>query len=91
MKLAETLMALQTCQSYRSLSAPDSPHTFCSITSKSNVKSNIKPPPPPAFRVLDYSDFDEVVMVGICFSLVSQNTDPLPGHGKRRSGHLHCE
>jgi len=32
------------------------------ITTKTGVKSNIKPPPPPAFRILDYSDFDEVVL-----------------------------
>ncbi|KAH9937970.1 protein disulfide isomerase [Amylocystis lapponica] len=32
------------------------------ITSKSGVKSNIKPPPPPAFQVLDVSTFNDVAL-----------------------------
>ncbi|KAF9066618.1 protein disulfide isomerase [Rhodocollybia butyracea] len=32
------------------------------ITSKTNVKSTIKPPPPPAYKILDYTDFDQVVL-----------------------------
>ncbi|KAJ3551938.1 hypothetical protein NM688_g4423 [Phlebia brevispora] len=31
------------------------------ITTKSGVKSSIKPPPPPAFKIVDVHDFDEVV------------------------------
>ncbi|KAF8825131.1 hypothetical protein HHX47_DHR7000598 [Lentinula edodes] len=32
------------------------------ITGKTGVKSSIKPPPPPSYPILDYSNFDEVVM-----------------------------
>ncbi|KIK63079.1 hypothetical protein GYMLUDRAFT_222900 [Collybiopsis luxurians FD-317 M1] len=32
------------------------------ITDKSGVKSNIKPPPPPSYKILDYNDFDQVVL-----------------------------
>ena len=35
------------------------------ITSKSGIKSNIKPPPPGATVILDMHNFDEVVMVSI--------------------------
>ena len=34
-----------------------------SVTSKSGVKSKIKPPPPGATLILDTHNFDEVVMV----------------------------
>ena len=34
-----------------------------SITMKSGVKSNIKPPPPPATVILDAHTFDDVVFV----------------------------
>lgn len=34
-----------------------------SVTQKSGVKSNIKPPPPPETTILDVYNFDEVVMV----------------------------
>lgn len=34
-----------------------------SITEKSGVKSKIKPPPPPAFDVLDYKTFNDVALV----------------------------
>ena len=36
-----------------------------SITSKSGVKSKIKPPPPGVTVILDAHNFDEVVMVSI--------------------------
>lgn len=36
---------------------------FSSITKNSGVKSNIKPPPPPATLILDTHTFDEVVLV----------------------------
>ena len=36
---------------------------FSSVTSKSGVKSNIKPPPPPPYQVLDTHTFDEVALV----------------------------
>jgi len=39
--------------------------TSCSVTQKSGVKSNIKPPPAPEYRILDYKDFDEVALVGV--------------------------
>ncbi|KAF8349122.1 thioredoxin-like protein [Amanita rubescens] len=34
------------------------------VTQKSGVKSNIKPPPAPEYRILDYKDFDGVALVG---------------------------
>lgn len=40
-------------------------YRFCSITGKTGVKSSIKPPPPPSYPILDYSNFDEVVMVSL--------------------------
>jgi len=36
---------------------------FASITQKSGIKSNIKPPPPPATVILDTHTFDDVVFV----------------------------
>lgn len=34
-----------------------------SISSKTNVKSNIKPPPPPSTLILDTHTFDDVALV----------------------------
>ena len=34
-----------------------------SVTQNSGVKSNIKPPPPPAYKALDVHTFDEVALV----------------------------
>jgi hypothetical protein len=34
-----------------------------SVTSKTGIKSNIKPPPPPETLILDVHSFDEVVLV----------------------------
>jgi hypothetical protein len=36
---------------------------FASITKKAGIKSNIKPPPPPATVILDTHTFDDVVFV----------------------------
>ena len=42
-----------------------------SIAKKSGVKSNIKPPPPPATLILNTHTFDEVVLVSsLVFSYV---------------------
>lgn len=41
-----------------------------SITQKSKVKSNIKPPPPPQTLVLDAQTFDQVALVRYCSHLV---------------------
>jgi len=43
------------------------PFFFSSVTQKSGVKSNIKPPPPPETTILDVYNFDEIVMVRYCF------------------------
>ena len=40
-----------------------------SVTTKSGVKSNIKPPPPPAYQILDIHTFDEVALVRFSFSI----------------------
>lgn len=37
--------------------------SFFSVTQKSGVKSNIKPPPPPETTILDADNFDKVVLV----------------------------
>ncbi|KAH9836151.1 protein disulfide isomerase [Rhodofomes roseus] len=52
------------------------------ITTKSGVKSSIKPPPPPAYEVLDYSNFDDAVTNSDKNVLVSF-TAPWCGHCKR--------
>ena len=38
-------------------------NVFASITKNSGIKSNIKPPPPPATVILDAHTFDDVVFV----------------------------
>ena len=46
--------------------------SFSSITKQSGIKSNIKPPPPPATLILDTHTFDEVVLVSrLIYSYVS--------------------
>nr|VWO94164.1 Thioredoxin 1 (Trx-1) [Ganoderma boninense] len=40
------------------------------VSSKSGVKSNIKPPPPPAYQVLDIHSFDEVALVCSSISIL---------------------
>lgn len=40
-----------------------------SITKKTQIKSNIKPPPPPETLILDVRNFDEVALV--CFKVVN--------------------
>ncbi|KZT07109.1 protein disulfide isomerase [Laetiporus sulphureus 93-53] len=52
------------------------------ITSKSGVKSSVKPPPPPAYQILDISTFDEVVLDSDSDVIVSF-TAPWCGHCKR--------
>ncbi|TFY67764.1 hypothetical protein EVG20_g3826 [Dentipellis fragilis] len=52
------------------------------ITSKSGVKSNIKPPPPPATVILDIHTFDEVVTNPDHDTIVTF-TAPWCGHCKR--------
>ncbi|KAF9815482.1 hypothetical protein IEO21_04579 [Rhodonia placenta] len=51
------------------------------VTSKSGVKSLIKPPPPPAYKILDYSNFDDVVVNSDNNVLVAF-TAPWCGHCK---------
>lgn len=49
--------------------------TSCSVAQKSGVKSNIKPPPPPEYRILDYKDFDEVALVSVDAMLPETRTN----------------
>ncbi|KAF9003951.1 protein disulfide isomerase [Cyathus striatus] len=49
------------------------------ITKKAGVKSNIKPPPPPAFEVLDVHTFDDIVLKNVLVSF----TAPWCGHCKK--------
>lgn len=64
---------------------------FASITQKSGVKSNIKPPPPPATLILDSHTFDEVVFVWVLsplhasFCSVYSHTE----QGSRYTCHVH--
>jgi protein disulfide-isomerase A6 len=53
-----------------------------SITEKSGLKSNIKPPPPPATLVLDATTFDDVVLNPEHDTIVAF-TAPWCGHCKR--------
>lgn len=69
-KVEETLKASSDCKSNRSLIVSDSAHMFRSVTQKSDLEPPIKLPTPPQSRVLDYKDFDEVVMVCISFNSV---------------------
>lgn len=50
-----------------------------SITKKSGVKSNIKPPPPPATLILDTHTFDDVVLVSARRVFVGPRANGLAG------------
>ncbi|KAI0687531.1 protein disulfide isomerase [Earliella scabrosa] len=52
------------------------------ITEKSGVKSNIKPPPPPAYQVLDVHTFEEIALNPEKDAIVAF-TAPWCGHCKR--------
>ncbi|KAF8627025.1 hypothetical protein AX15_004605 [Amanita polypyramis BW_CC] len=51
------------------------------VTERSGVRSNIKPPPPPDYRILDYKDFDEIALDDSKNVLVTF-TAPWCGHCK---------
>lgn len=51
------------------------------VSSKSGVKSLVKPPPPPAYKIVDHTTFDEVVLNSDSDVLVSF-TAPWCGHCK---------
>lgn len=61
----ETLKPLLHCQYYHFGCAENvllNSRFVSSVTKQSGVKSNIKPPPPPAYTELDVSNFDEIAL-----------------------------
>ncbi|KAL0580969.1 hypothetical protein V5O48_001061 [Marasmius crinis-equi] len=58
------------------------------VTTKSGVKSNIKPPPPPDYQVLDIHTFDDVALDKSKNVLVTFTVSPTPTPSEIGSDHL---
>lgn len=63
MMVAVTWMPLHHCESHHIQNKRATIWFLNSITSKTGVKSNIKPPPPPETLILNSHTFDEVALV----------------------------
>jgi protein disulfide-isomerase A6 len=71
------------------VSAEEADRLVISITSKTGVKSNIKPPPPPATRILDAHNFDQVVLVSPRAMRTSQMLKQFAGRDQERHCRIH--